>query len=164
MKKNYGKILKTFREKKSLSQNQLAQLANVSSSSISQLEANLRTYALSSLVALSNALDVTPNDLLGIVPATENPKIELYKVYKSTSGLGVYEYCLVMPIKYHNKNIFSCILLEVPDNYTKSVLYLDNYEAFELEPTDIDPVTLSVYRNDTVFTLFFNSIGAYTNG
>lgn len=79
LKKNQGKTLAFFRRSKNLSQNALSKKAAVTSSCISQLEANLRCYSLDSLLRISYALGVTPNELLEIKPeVNENAFLNQY--------------------------------------------------------------------------------------
>ena len=169
MSKNYGLILRKFRIAKNLSQNQLSKKAGLTSSCINQLEANLRTYSQSSLLALSTALEITPNDLLGFKnKVLDEQKIELYKVYKSSAGLGYGEYCLLMPIKIDNDN-YVCIVLELPNKtdlvvfYDRILLSFDTYQAYELKPTNINPKSLDVYKNNTLFTYFYDNLGDKIN-
>lgn len=63
---NFGRLLKKIREDKCLSQNQLAKLAGLTSSAISQFEANLRKPSFEAIINLSKVLEVSSDYLLGI--------------------------------------------------------------------------------------------------
>jgi transcriptional regulator with XRE-family HTH domain len=68
---NFGRILKKMREDKGLSQNQLAKLADLTSSAISQFESNLRKPSFEALISLSKVLDISCDYLLGIKNDTD---------------------------------------------------------------------------------------------
>lgn len=63
---NFGRLLKKIREDKGLSQNQLAKLAGLTSSAISQFESNLRKPSFEAIISLSKVLEVSADYLLGI--------------------------------------------------------------------------------------------------
>ena len=64
--KVFGQRLRELRKKHGLSQAQLAVRAGVDCTSISKYESGAREPSLSALMQLSEALEATPNDLLGV--------------------------------------------------------------------------------------------------
>lgn len=59
-----GKRIKRFRTKAKLSQNQLAEKAEIDSNNLSRIERGLITPTLETVLKLSHALQITPNDIL----------------------------------------------------------------------------------------------------
>lgn len=62
---NTASNLKVIRELKGISQAELGERIGVSQQMIFQLEKGFRTLSVPMLVNISNALDCTPNDILG---------------------------------------------------------------------------------------------------
>lgn len=62
---SFGKYLKEYREKNSFSQAELAEMVGTSQQMIAYFENNLRTPNAIMITLLSEALNCTPNDLLG---------------------------------------------------------------------------------------------------
>lgn len=60
-----GQRIRYFRVKKHLTQEQLAERAEVSASFMGHIERGTRVASLDTLMKLCAALEVTPNDLLG---------------------------------------------------------------------------------------------------
>lgn len=60
-----GKHVRYFREKSGMTQERLAEEVGVSSETISKIERGQRRFSLFVCCMLSDALDCTPNDLLG---------------------------------------------------------------------------------------------------
>ena len=58
--------LKNIRRSKGLSQEELAQQAGISASFLGHIERGTRVLSVETLMALCNALGVTPNELLGM--------------------------------------------------------------------------------------------------
>jgi Helix-turn-helix. len=61
---NIGKKIRILRQEKSLTQLQLAELADMSTNYLSHIENGLSKLSLQSLIQLINALDTTPNRIL----------------------------------------------------------------------------------------------------
>lgn len=59
-----GKRVKQFRLNAKLNQNQLAEKAEIDSNNLSRIERGLITPTLDTVLKLSDALQVTPNDIL----------------------------------------------------------------------------------------------------
>lgn len=59
-----GKRIRRERKKQNLSQQSLAELANLSPTNVSHIERGATKLSLPTLVSIANALAVTPNDLL----------------------------------------------------------------------------------------------------
>lgn len=59
-----GKRVKQFRISAKLNQNQLAERAEIDSNNLSRIERGLITPTLETVLKLSNALQITPNDIL----------------------------------------------------------------------------------------------------
>lgn len=59
-----GRRIRRERKRQNLSQQSLAELANLSPTNISHIERGATKLSLPTLVSISNALAVTPNDLL----------------------------------------------------------------------------------------------------
>lgn len=68
-----GKNIQLFRQSKGLTQERLAELANVSSSYIGYLERGLRTPSLDLLARIGNALEVEPTVLLKTTSEDTDP-------------------------------------------------------------------------------------------
>lgn len=68
-----GKNIQLFRQSKGLTQERLAELANVSSSYIGYLERGLRAPSLDLLARIGNALEVEPTVLLKAMPEDTDP-------------------------------------------------------------------------------------------
>ena len=62
---NIGRVIKTKRQEKDLTQEQLAEYLNVSVSAVSQWESSRTTPDFSLLIPLANFFDVTLDELLG---------------------------------------------------------------------------------------------------
>ncbi|MDF2652270.1 MAG: Xre family transcriptional regulator [Paenibacillus sp.] len=71
----FGKVLKSLRAEKRVSQEEIAFRANLDRSYVSMLERGIHQPTLSSLIALSGALNMKPSELLKIFEA-ELEKIE----------------------------------------------------------------------------------------
>lgn len=71
---SFGKYLVNLREQKSISQRKLAELAGVTNSTISRLEADLVTPDLKTLEKLANALDINKDLLLAKCGYVEIPE------------------------------------------------------------------------------------------
>ena len=76
MENSFGKYLVHLREQKSISQRKLAELAGVTNSTISRLEADLVTPDLKTLEKLANALKIDK--------ASEEKRAEAYKIFNDT--------------------------------------------------------------------------------
>ena len=63
---NVGKNIAKFRKEKNLTQEELAKKINVSSKTISSYENNKNLPNIETLILLSQELDVSINDILGI--------------------------------------------------------------------------------------------------
>lgn len=76
MELNYklmGERIKTIRKERGLSQQQLAELVNISEPYISYVETGKKRIGLTTLVDISHALNVTVDQILvGIFPVPEN--------------------------------------------------------------------------------------------
>lgn len=59
-----GKRIKQFRTNAKLNQNQLAEKAEIDTNNLSRIERGLITPTLDTVLKLSNALCITPNDIL----------------------------------------------------------------------------------------------------
>ena len=62
---SFGKYLKEYREKNSFSQAELAEMVGTSQQMIAYFENDLRNPNATTLILICQALDCTPNDLLG---------------------------------------------------------------------------------------------------
>lgn len=60
----FGERVRTLRTKKSISQEQLADLAELDRTYISGIERGVRNVSLLNIVKIADALEVTPSDLL----------------------------------------------------------------------------------------------------
>ena len=83
MKNSFGKYLVHLREQKSISQRKLAELAGVTNSTISRLEADLVTPDLKTLEKLANALKIDKALLLTKCGYSEIPEEFVIIVRKS---------------------------------------------------------------------------------
>jgi len=63
--KNLGKNIKKRRKELSISQDELAIFANISRTQITNAEAGRSSLSMNSLLFICDALETTPNDLLG---------------------------------------------------------------------------------------------------
>lgn len=61
-----GARVRQWRKKRGMTQEQLAERAGVSPSYLGHIERGTRIASINTIVELCTALDVTPNDLLGI--------------------------------------------------------------------------------------------------
>lgn len=59
-----GERIKQFRTQEKLNQSQLAEKAEIDSNNLSRIERGLITPTLETVLKLSNALQITPNDIL----------------------------------------------------------------------------------------------------
>lgn len=98
--KNIGEIIAEAREKKGLSQRQLAKLAGINSSGLSKIEAGERDPSAKMLRKISNVIDVNYNELM-------------YKI-----GLGLE----VTPLNYFIKDYYSHLNLEELDTAEINIL------------------------------------------
>ncbi len=64
LKLKFGETIKGFRQKASLSQEQLADLASLHRTYIGSVERGERNISLENIVQIARALDVKPSDLL----------------------------------------------------------------------------------------------------
>ena len=84
LEKNIGEVIAEAREKKGLSQRQLAKLANINNSELSKIESGIRKEPSPKILRkISNVLDVNYSDLmymigLGIEVSPLNPFIKDY--------------------------------------------------------------------------------------
>ncbi len=62
--KRVGKRIKAFRSKKKLTQEQLAELLDISTNHLSSIERGVYSVRVELLVRIANCLDCTTNDLL----------------------------------------------------------------------------------------------------
>jgi len=62
--KEFGQKVLHYRKKKNLSQEELAELANLHRTYIGQIETGKRNIALKNIAKVAKALGVTPKDLL----------------------------------------------------------------------------------------------------
>ena len=82
--KTIGEVIAEAREKKGLSQRQLAKIANINNSELSKIESGIRKEPSPKILRkISNVLDVNYNDLmymigLGIEVSSLNPFIKDY--------------------------------------------------------------------------------------
>ena len=60
----FGQRVRSFRAKRSLSQEQLADLAELDRTYISGIERGIRNVSLINIVKIADALDIKPSDLL----------------------------------------------------------------------------------------------------
>lgn len=91
MKINYtdiGKRIRKARNKKGLTQGELAEMANVSSTHISHIENGATKLGLPTIVDIANALDITVDRLLcdSIPTAKHEFKNELSELYEHCSA------------------------------------------------------------------------------
>lgn len=70
-----GAKLKTIREKRNLSQEDLGEIVGSRQSTISDIENGRRLPSVKMLFALSEALDVTLNDLASLDPQSTKPTV-----------------------------------------------------------------------------------------
>ena len=75
---NIGAVIKEKRQKKDLTQEQLAEYLNVSVSAVSQWESGKTTPDFSLLVPLANFFDVSLDELLGRMPNEKERAIDEY--------------------------------------------------------------------------------------
>lgn len=87
MENSFGKYLVNLREQKSISQRKLAELAGVTNSTISRLEADLVTPDLKTLEKLANALDIDKDLLLTKCGYSEIPE-EFVIIARKTGDLS----------------------------------------------------------------------------
>ena len=87
MENSFGKYLVHLREQKSISQRKLAELAGVTNSTISRLEADLVTPDLKTLEKLANALDIDKTLLLTKCGYSEIPE-EFVIIARKTGELS----------------------------------------------------------------------------
>jgi len=64
-KTNFGKRVRLARQRARLTSDQLAEICNCTPVSIRQIESGVRLPSLPKLISLCNALEASPNDLLG---------------------------------------------------------------------------------------------------
>ena len=60
----FGERVRSFRAKRSLSQEQLADLAELDRTYISGIERGIRNVSLMNIVKIADALDINPSELL----------------------------------------------------------------------------------------------------
>ena len=65
--KTFGQVLRDIREEKKLSQEKLAELADLDRTYISLLERGLRQPTISTIFQISKALEISPSTLIAIV-------------------------------------------------------------------------------------------------
>ena len=75
---NIGAVIKTKRQAKDLTQEQLAEYLNVSVSAVSQWESEKTTPDFSMLIPMANFFDITLDELLGRTPGEKEKAIEEY--------------------------------------------------------------------------------------
>lgn len=73
VEKAFGEVLRNLRKKKELSQEKLALESNLDRTFISLLERGLRNPSLSTILQISEALDIEPGNLISLVQ-TSLPK------------------------------------------------------------------------------------------
>ena len=66
-----GKRLRYYRLERGMTQEQLAEAAQISASHLGHIERGTRVVSLQVLLTLCNVLHTTPNDLLGIAPVSQ---------------------------------------------------------------------------------------------
>jgi transcriptional regulator with XRE-family HTH domain len=64
LSKNFGRVLREVREEKQISQEKLAEYANLDRTYISLLERGLRQPSLTTLFSLAYALSISPSDFI----------------------------------------------------------------------------------------------------
>lgn len=84
-----GERIRTLRKQKGLTQQQLANMINVTKVSISCYESGSRTPNLETFVDLAEALETTPNYLLGSDKLLASEDDEDYKIYVSKEELDI---------------------------------------------------------------------------
>jgi transcriptional regulator with XRE-family HTH domain len=60
----FGKVLRTLRENKNLSQEKLAEYCDLDRTYISMLERGLRQPTISTIFKIADALDISPSELV----------------------------------------------------------------------------------------------------
>lgn len=98
----FGERLKKLRQNVGLSQQELADILNVSKSCICQYEKNSRIPSIEILIGISNYFDTTIDYLLGNVVHIQRNKVGI-------SSLSLEEIDLIKKIRKHNINIKSLI-------------------------------------------------------
>jgi transcriptional regulator with XRE-family HTH domain len=69
--KSFGRILKTLREERQISQERLAELSDLDRTFISMLERGLRQPSLTTLFLLCRALEVSPSEVISKLEKSE---------------------------------------------------------------------------------------------
>lgn len=88
-----GQRLRAIRKKRGYTQEQLAEMAGISSQHCSGIETGAAKVSLPTLVQLCNALDTTPNDiLLDSVPVAAKPGLtrEVETVFSDATADEIY--------------------------------------------------------------------------
>lgn len=67
LKEVFGSVLQKIRNEKGMSQEKLANLANLDRSYISRLERGIQNPSLNNLFAISKALDISPHEFVRLV-------------------------------------------------------------------------------------------------
>ena len=70
-----GERIRTMRRARKLTQVELGELTNISPSFIGHIERGTRVMSVETLMALSHALECTPNELLGVESAPVEPNL-----------------------------------------------------------------------------------------
>ena len=112
-KKTIGEIIAEAREKKNLSQRQLAKLAGVNSSGLSKIEAGERDPSPKILRKISKHIDVNYSDLMykmgyGVEVSTLNPFIKAYYEKMNLDELNDAELNALGTIKNLTQLVDSC--------------------------------------------------------
>ena len=66
---NFGERLRRFRERKDITQQQMAELIPMNQSNYSKIERNTQQPSLDQLIRIVEILDITLDELLGIDPS-----------------------------------------------------------------------------------------------
>lgn len=83
-----GIKIKELRKKKDMTQEKLAEYLNVSFQAVSKWETGAASPDLSLIVPLARLLDVTTDELFGIVGEVDEPQEELLKIWQETWNTG----------------------------------------------------------------------------
>lgn len=99
-----GRRISAFRFREGLTQNQLAELVNLSNTEISNLECGKNSLSYPTLVGLCEALDVCPCQLMtgAIKEKVEDNIIDIVRELDAKERDTLY---LLLLAYYHNKNI-----------------------------------------------------------